>query len=95
MTISDQASNDIDETVDRAAMTGMLNLRDVFELIHHAFNDGSFPQEQFVHPRQQTVFHVFAEFGDELHSERVEEVFKKWLRDIAPIRDQLTKEVFA
>ena len=42
MAIGDQASNDVDETVDWAAMTRMLNLRDVLELIHDTFNDGSF-----------------------------------------------------
>jgi len=45
MAIGDQASNDIDETVDGATMTGMLNLRDVLELIDHAVNDGAFAQE--------------------------------------------------
>jgi hypothetical protein len=32
-----------DERVDRAAMAGMLNLRDVFELIHDTFDDGRAP----------------------------------------------------
>jgi hypothetical protein len=45
MAISDQASNNIDETIDRAAMTSMLNLGDVFELVDHTFNDGSFAQK--------------------------------------------------
>jgi len=43
MTISDQTGNDIDEAVGRTAMAGMLDLRDVFELIHNTFNDGTFP----------------------------------------------------
>ena len=51
MTIGDQAGNDVDETINGAAMASMLNLRDVFELIDDAFDDGSFAQEQFVHPR--------------------------------------------
>ena len=76
MAISNQTSKDIEEAVDRAAMTGMLNLRDIFELIHHAFNDGAFPQEQFVHQRQQAIFHVFPQFGDKLHTERLQELFK-------------------
>ena len=45
MTVGDQASNDVDETVDRAAMAGVLNLRDVLELINHALDDSSFAQE--------------------------------------------------
>ena len=76
MAISDQAGNDVAETVDWTAMASMLNLRDVLELIHDAFNDGSFAQEQFIHPRQQAIFHVFAEFSDELHAKGIEELFK-------------------
>ena len=49
MAIGDQASNDIDETVDWAAMARMLNLRDVLELIDHAVNDGASAQEQLIH----------------------------------------------
>ena len=76
MAKSSQAGNDIDEAVDWAAMASMLNLRDIFELIHHAFNDGAFAQEQFVHQRQQAIFHVFPQFGDKLHTERLQELFK-------------------
>jgi hypothetical protein len=95
MAIGDQASHNVDETVDRTAMTSMLNLRDVLELIDDAFNDSPFAQEQFVHPGQQAVLHVLSEFGDELHAEGVEALFKEWLRDLTPIGDQLTKPVFA
>ena len=48
MAIGDQAGDDIDETVGQAAMTSMLNLRNVFELIHDTLNDGSFAQDQFI-----------------------------------------------
>ena len=51
MTIRDQTGNDIDETVGRAAMTSMLDLRNVLELIDNTFNNGSFAQEQFIEPR--------------------------------------------
>ena len=95
MAISDQASNNVNETVDRAAVAGMLNLRDIFELIDDAFNDGPFAQKQFIHPREQAVFHVFLEFGDELDTERLQELFKEWLRDIAAVCDQLPKQAFA
>ena len=75
-------------------MASMLNLRDVFELIDHAFDDGPFTQQQFVDPRQQAVFHVFLEFGDELHTKRLQELVKEWLRDITAICDQLPKQAF-
>ena len=63
----------VDEAVHRFAVAGMFNLRDVFELIYDAFNDGSFVQEDFVHQRQQTVFHVLPQFGDELDTEGIKE----------------------
>jgi len=95
MAIGDQAGKDIDETIAWAAMASMLNLRDIFELINDAFEDGTFAQEQFVHQREQAVFHVFLEFGDELNAERLQELFKEWLRDIPAICDQLSKQAFA
>ena len=76
-------------------MAGMLNLGDIFELIDDAFEDGALAQEQFVDPREQAVFHVFIEFGDELDSERFQELFKEWLRHIPTISDQLAKQAFA
>ena len=69
MTIGDQTGQDIDETIDWAAMASMLNLWDIFELIDDTFDDGPFAQKQFIDPRQQAVFHVFPEFGDELYPE--------------------------
>ena len=76
MAIGDQPGDDIDETIEWAAMAGMLNLGDVLELIYNALDDGPFSQEQFVRQRDQAIFHVFPEFGDELHPEDVEELFK-------------------
>jgi hypothetical protein len=49
--ISNQASHDVNETVDRTAMAQRLNPRDVFELIYDTFEDGSFAQKEFVHER--------------------------------------------
>ena len=92
--ISNQARNNIDETVDGTTMTGMLNLRNVFELIDNAFDDGRFAQKQFIDQRQQAVFHVFLEFGDELNAKCLQELFKEWLRDITAIGNQLAKQAF-
>ena len=60
MTISDQASDDVDKAIHGAAMASMLNLRDVFELIHDALDNRSFAQEEFIHQRQQAIFHVLS-----------------------------------
>ena len=37
--ISNQSTDDVDLAVDRAAVTGVLNLRDVLELVNHGFDD--------------------------------------------------------
>ena len=49
MTISDQARNNIDEAVDWTAVTSMVNLRNILELVDDTLNDGTFPQEQLIH----------------------------------------------
>ena len=44
MTISDQTGDKIDYEVDWTAMTSVLDLRDILELVDHGFNNGSFPK---------------------------------------------------
>ena len=85
----------VDEAVHRFAVAGMFNLRDVFELIYDTFNDGPFPQKELVDQRQQAVFHVLPQFGDELNAKRVKELFKQRLRNVAAIRNQLAKQADA
>ncbi len=41
MTIGDQPTNQIDAKIEWAAVTSMLNLRDILELVRDTFNDGS------------------------------------------------------
>ncbi len=41
MAVGNEPSNEVDEKVDRAAVTGMLNLANVFELIIDGLNDRS------------------------------------------------------
>ncbi len=48
MAIGDQACNQVDQKVDGAAMAGMLDLRNVFELIRDGLDDHSFAQEELV-----------------------------------------------
>jgi hypothetical protein len=95
MAIGDQASNEADEPVERAAIRRVLNLREVLELIRPALHDGLFAQEEVVQYREQAVFHVFGAFGDELDAKGVEELFKSRLRDVATIGDELSKEGLA
>ena len=55
-----QPSDQVDECVDGASMSGVLNLADVFELVIDGFNQGPLPEKDFVHQVQQLGFHVLA-----------------------------------
>ena len=54
-----QRSDQVDERVDGASMSGVLNLADVFELVIDCFNQGPPPEKDFVQQVQQLGFHVF------------------------------------
>ncbi len=58
MAISDQAADEIDQKVDRAAVTRVLDLRDILELVDDRFDDGAFTKQELVHKRHESVFHV-------------------------------------
>ena len=60
MAVSDEACDQIDQEVDRAAMARVLNLRDVFELISDGLDDGTLAQEELVGPVEQAIVHLFA-----------------------------------
>ena len=55
-----QPSDQVDECVDVASMSGVLNLADVFELVIDVFNQGSLPKEDFIYEVHQLGFHVLA-----------------------------------
>lgn len=64
--VGNEACDQIDQEIDGAAMARMFDLRDVFELISDGLDDGAFAQEQLVRVIEQTVVHLFTQFGDEL-----------------------------
>ena len=64
--VSDQATDHIDHEVGEAAVTGVFNLRDIFQLVNDGFDDGTLPLPEFVSHVHQAVFHVGFELGDEL-----------------------------
>ena len=68
MAIGDQACDQVDQEVDGAAMAGMLDLRDVFELISDSLDDSSFSEKEFVRPIEQAVVHLCAQPGDEVQA---------------------------
>lgn len=70
-TVGDQSSHEMNSKVDRAAMTGMLDLRDILQLVDDRFDDGSLAQQQFVSQGHQPVLHVGLEPRDQLHALRL------------------------
>ena len=66
MAVGNEACDQIDQEVDGTEMARMLDLVDVFELIMDGFDDGTFAQQELVGPVEQSVVHLFAQFGDEL-----------------------------
>ncbi|SDZ17720.1 hypothetical protein SAMN05421754_108311 [Nitrosomonas sp. Nm58] len=71
-------------------MTGMLDLRDVFQLIVDSLHDRTFTQQKFVKQRQQLASYVFTQLGDELHA-FLPELLKEWLRDVALVTKEFPK----
>ena len=65
MTISDQASNNVDAGIERIARTRVFNLRNVLELIHDTLNHW-----------HQSVLHVHFYAGDELHVESFQQLLE-------------------
>jgi hypothetical protein len=43
MEISNQLTENVDKAVKERAMAGVLNLRNIFQLVNHILNDGAFP----------------------------------------------------
>ena len=70
-------------------MARMFNLRDVFELIGDGLDDGTFAQQEPVGPVEQTVVHLFAQFGDELEPLGDQQLLGEWLREIAFVPKEL------
>ena len=56
----DQPSNEVDECVDGASVSGVLNLADVFELVIDGFNQGPLSEKDFIHQVQKLGFHVLS-----------------------------------
>ncbi len=64
MAISNQATKQVDQEVDRTAMARMLDLRNVLELINNRFHDGAFAQEKLIQEGHEFVFHIGADTSD-------------------------------
>ena len=90
-TISDQACNQIDKEIDKATVSGMLDLRNVLQLVIDGLDDRTFSEQQFVNPGHQTVLHVLANACDQLNI-FLKQFCEQVLRDVASICKELAKE---
>ena len=68
--IGNQIGDEIDQETGTAAVPGVLNLRDVVELVINGLNDGAFAQEQLDLKGHEAVLHVVAQTRNELHTFR-------------------------
>ncbi len=79
VTIGNHATDNIAQKVDRAAMTRMLNLRDVLELINNRLDDRTLAGEQLVHQRHQAFLHVLTRLDNQLNPHLLKKRFKELL----------------
>ena len=77
--ISDQTSNNVDCKVDWMTVPGVLDLRNVFELVHYRFNNRSFAEQDLIHQVHQAVLQIGFDFCDELYAEGFHQLFEQGL----------------
>src|SRR2546430_2476525 len=88
MAVGNQPGHQMNDKIERAAMSRMLNLRNVFELVDNRLDDDPFAQEQLLRKVHEMVLHVFAQPGDEMQSLLKKEL-SQGSRDVAPISKEL------
>ena len=59
MAVGNEPGNQMNHKIGGTAMTGMLNLRNVLELVNDGLNNRAFAQEKLVGEMHKPVFHVF------------------------------------
>jgi hypothetical protein len=91
--VSNQPGNDFGEVVHRAAMTGMLDLADIFQLIHHCFHHRPLAQQQLVKQRDEAVFHILFDACDQLQA-AAKELLEQILADVALVAHEFAKQFF-
>src|SRR6266566_3333357 len=91
--VGKKSSDQMDDKIDRTAVTRMFNLRNILELVNDRLNDGSFAQQQFVRKGHEMILHVLAQPRDQMQP-----VFKEHLRqgsgNVAAISKQLATQSF-
>ena len=77
----DECGDDVGEAVAGSSVSCVLQLEDVFHLSEESFNEASFPQQNFILQKEETLFPVGAEIGDEKEPS-LQECFDEVLRDV-------------
>ncbi len=85
--VSEQAGDNVHHKIKYAPMSGVFNLRYVFKLIIHRFNQDPFSKQYFIYDRHQSVFHIFPDFRYQSDT-AAEERIKKFLGNISPVSEK-------
>lgn len=93
MTIGNQAANDVDKTIRRAAVTRMLNLRDVLELVNDGLNNRTLTREQLVTQPHEMVLHIAPRFGKELNIKSFKQMLGELGADVASVGKDFATQV--
>ena len=72
-------------------MAGVLDLRDVLELVIDGLDNGPFAQQELVAQAQQAIFHVAAQMGDQLDASS-KEGFEQGLGEVAFVGKEFAKQ---
>jgi hypothetical protein len=83
----------MDHKIDGTAMTRMLDLRDILELIDNRLDNRPFPQQEFIGKVHELIFPIFTQPGDELES-LLKEQLCEGSGNVATIPKQLTSQFF-
>jgi hypothetical protein len=70
----------------------VFNITGIFEQIVNCFNDRSFPEEDFIPKRRQTVFHIASEASNDVNAV-VKERLKKRLRNVSFVAEKFAEKI--
>jgi hypothetical protein len=93
MAVGKKPSDQMHHKIDGTAMTRVLDLRDILELIDNRLDNRPFTQQEFIRKVHELIFHVFAQPGDELES-LLKEQLCEGSGNVAAIPEQLPAQVF-
>jgi len=93
VTVGDEPCEQVDEEIDGTAMTRVLNLRDVLEVVNDGLNEGTLAQEQLVGERHEGVAHILAQVRDEPEALGEEELLSERRGEVALVGKEFAKEL--